>query len=368
MDREGQAVQPQHHHFRNTFMHRAQLSILALLLLLASCVQAQYDTLWVFRDNATFMHSLQSKSERYPALTVYAGLGTTTRPLGEAEFTGGVQARYTLAGIAAFQLRADHHLSKSFDTQYRWLEDNPDIRTSNEMRPYTYLELGGSIGLNKSKKMAVELPVRSTGPYGKRRVKKLDKNLLGTVQYAGRLGAMRYTSLVNNYLLDSDALVDANGTILYTGGPIDLRHRDPGPTFITSFSTTGVYLGAAISWWRHARYTVSNEYRKLETTTNRADKITLFADAIPFSGISMDDMVIDGTPYNVQHSNGGGFEYRAAGWRVGFEVEAIRGDHHGFAFQLEAGMRPGISNNAYDVPPFGKKVYANTRVLYVFGK
>lgn len=352
---------------RTTVMRTRKFLLLLVVLVSASMSQAQEDTLWLFFDKPTTFHSYEADNARYPAFTISAGASTASRPLGEADFAGSLQLRWQLSELLTIQARADHHINPNYDTQYRWVADNPDIRTENTLKPYSYQEATASVAFPVALRKTNELSVNTTGPYGERKTHLLQKEIPTTIMFGGRAGALRYTSLAHNYLLDEGQLIDAEGTILHAGGPVDIRHRDPGPTFITNFQSLGVLGGVFVSWHRHLQYTVTDRYHKTEKRATRADRMVLFADLIPFSALQMDPMTVDGTEHDVYHNDAGGFHYQSAGWRLGLEVESMRAKHHGYAFQLELGMRPGINNSAYDVPPFGKRMFVNTRILYVFG-
>lgn len=347
-------------------MQFKQLLFCSLLCAAISLARAQTDTLWVFHGLPTTIEDIEAKPGQFPAFVVAVGPSTITRPLGDADFCGALQLRYRLPAMAEVYGRFDHHLARNFDTQYRWLADNEDIRTSNTLRPYTYAELGVLAGLSANVKSKQKLAVRTANAGGQRKLFEKEHNLSSTRMFRGRLGALRYTSLLNNFFYPGQTLRDADGNTVSETGPLSIRHRNPGPTYLTSFSSTGAFVGFQVSWVRRVQFTVNDRYRQEESNHIRGDQVSLFADFIPVSAIVMDDLQVNGQSYDVLHANGDGFEYRSWGWRAGLELEAFRGKRHGYAFQCEVGMRPGISNSGYDVPPLGKKLFAQTRFLYLF--
>ncbi len=269
---------------------------------------------------------------------------------------------------AGFGLEAHYYLKKSFDFKghFRSTYGSPffdmnrqhgrrNSDVDNRQKPFTYFEFGGTYHIKdfekegKTKivlyrksyagnKWAARVPLTAQVPCTVRQI------------YGARLGTTVWQSSldVNNIMRKQGiALADFKESGGTTLDDARIANSESELAIFSNASSAGLYLGGSVSWIRNAAYS----FDKYE---NGADDLifTTYLDILIAPSVRLDNIVYNGTPYDISPIN-----VTKVGVRAGIEGKFNR--TFSWAYGGEIGYRPGIE---------GRMFYALVKISFpVFG-
>ena len=144
---------------------------------------------------------------------------------------------------------------------------------------------------------------------------------------------------VYNWRQSVDAVASAKGTLEAT----NLANLSDSGDLYTNITTQGFYAGVSLSKLVDVFYPGANgEQRNVSFIRN------LYLDVLYAPSITVDNIVIDGVPFNV--SGPRGLTTQNMGGRIVYEKVGVRDfPKLNFSYRIEAGIRPGLADKGFYV-------------------
>jgi hypothetical protein len=265
----------------------------------------------------------------------------------------GLEANYYLDDKADFKAAFRRTYSNTFfDLAQNQAKENSDV--DNDPVTFYYFEVGGTYHIkdfetsSKTKmflykksyagnKWAARVPLNAEVPCKVRKI------------YGARLGAIVWQSSLDiNNIMEKQKLTNADFENMDTEGTTLADAADPdGIDIFSNVSTAGLYVGGSLTWIRN----VAVSFDKFEAGVDDLI-LTTYLDILISPSVKLDNIVYQGTPYDV-----GEIGLKKIGFRAGIEGKFNR--TLSWAYGGEIGYRPGIE---------GRMFYALLKISFpVFG-
>ncbi len=250
---------------------------------------------------------------------------------------------YTNWDLGSWYFKTDLQVVRSFATKYDKINDLDSLKTSNPIKPYNVFETGLEVNLisdNKRKVKELTVDQEKTG-YKEYQVYKADFKVAVKKMLKARVGFHNYNVTVTNYQLKPTTLKSKDGTEIYEldreiYNSIDLPEIDK---YHTNMNVNSLFFGLSY-------HSISDTKIELESggSMYNSSHFNLFADIMYAPSITFADMEVGDQTYVVDHENGGGFESRNVGFRLGMEYDNKISKYSGVTYGFEIGQRPGWDN------------------------
>jgi hypothetical protein len=227
------------------------------------------------------------------------------------------------------------HFRKSYGQATDLMRDAAvkNAENTNKPKSYKYLELGGTyhwrdFEQEKSTKVFLYAKKYKGNAWSSRVIQTTD--IVSKVRriYGGRLGAIfNSTSFDLNRAMDKqgNVLVDSEGNQINTDA-----------TLFGNLSTSGLYLGASMSWIRNFAVDFEDEFEP------GGDDLYLntFFDILIAPGVKVEDVIYDAIMYSSEN-----LKLNRIGFRLGAEGKFNR--DFGWGYGVELGYRPGVNKQGF---------------------
>lgn len=256
----------------------------------------------------------------------------------------GIEAAYYYQDKADFRVHYRRPYSSTFYDLNSDLADK-NGNSSNQPTTFSYLELGGTYHFKdveetsktkmvlyrnsyKGDKWAGRVPLKAEVPAKVRKI------------YGARLGAIAWSSTVDlnrvmekQYLTNTD-LVNSEGIGIPTTF-VDNLGRTQDLRVFSNLSSTGLYLGGSISWFRNVAVAFDSYEEAVDDGL-----ITVFFDIMYAPALSLDPVKYQSVEYSVDP-----IKTSAIGFRLGLDGKFNR--TLSWAYGGELGYRPSVQGRQF---------------------
>jgi len=250
---------------------------------------------------------------------------------------------YNVRNTRAFYFKTNLQMANEFLTKYGNIKGLDNRMSTNSFKPYNVFETGLSFNIlskriEKYKTLKIKQQQR---PHKAKDVYKTE--FQGTVKrmLKGRAGFHNYNITVTNWNLKPTTLKSADGTEIYTLDRNNVNSIDQPSVEVYHTNMTVNTLFFGVSY--HSLNDTKLE-RASESSIFNSSHFEVFADFMMAPSITFADMEVAGQTYDVGHDNGGGFEARNTGFRLGLNYDNKVSEHSGVTYGFEIGQRPGWKN------------------------